>query len=338
MFDQDNDNTQAPLPFECSSCFYKMIGRCNGPVTYETYIMQDEWLITCTNTQRRQRFFDDLYSRMPPIPKSSHQYRIELPAFIPVINDGLKAIPLPPQTLFAVSLETFLGRKGTIRWNSIEVLRQKLGLPPNARLALIGTAKDSKIERLWTTSDDENVWHRIANFGFDFVTSISYSVYDEQPRADQIYNQDRNFVTHDFLVNAGASCIPFIYPYCDDDYQDAFAWLHDRPDIEKVAVLAQFVRTEKQFRQFVHNMRLIQDGVKRPIKFLVVGIAKPDYISCIMSEFAATIVTSKPFEKARSGCGILADFSYLKSDECRSIPRSQLVANNISRYSLFCDR
>ena len=168
---------------------------------------------------------------------------------------------------------------------------------------------------------------------------MTYSVFDEQPRTDQIYNQDRNFVTHDYFVNLGTPSIPFFYPYNDEDYREAFAWLQERPDINKIAILAQFYRTEKQFAQLLQNMRILQEGAGRPIEFLVVGVGTYRKIASIISEFAATIVSAKPFHKAISGFRTLADLSHPEQDEFRhSLSYAELAVHNVEQYLGCCEK
>src|SRR5216684_5542507 len=195
MFDPDNQKLRPPLPFACPSCIHCALGRCSGPINYETYTMRESSLVTCIDIERRQEFFDDLYSRVTPVPPRSFHDEINLPAFVPGINEGLaNELVLAPNTLVAISLQTLLGKNGTIRFKSSDDLRKSLRLPGSARLALICTGKDRRLERFWTKSDRGDMWKRIALFGFEFVTSLTLSVYDETPRADQIYNQDRNLL------------------------------------------------------------------------------------------------------------------------------------------------
>lgn len=339
MFTPNNQNQQPPLPFACPSCLHYGTGRCRGPVNYETYTMRGPSLVTCVDIERRQELFDDLYSRVVPVPASSHQTKINLPAFISGVEEGMPEVPLfPSNSLFAVSLETFLRKRGTILFQSAEELREKLRLPSDARLALIGTGKDRRIERFWTTSDKHDVWRRIAGFGFEFVTSLTFSVYDEQPRADQIYNQDRNFLTHDLIAHLNIPSIPFLYPYSEEDYGSAFTWLRERPDINKIAVLGQFYRSEQQFAQFLHNMRLIRDGVGRSVEFLVVGVALRRRIEVIMREFDASIVSVKPFQAALHGELILDDLKTLASGEQEvSRSRPELVVRNVAKFTRVCE-
>lgn len=339
MFDPTTQRVRPPLPFACGSCIYNAIGRCRGPANYDTYTLRGSSLVTCDNIERRQRLLDDLYRGLTKIPTSSHQSDVTLPAFIPGVRDGMPDFPaFRSNSLFAVSLESLVKKTGTLRFRSIDELKSQLRLRQDARIALIGTAKDRKIERLWTMSDRSNVWERIAGFGFDFVTSLTFSVYDENPRADQIYNQDRNFLTHDMFANLGAPSIPFVYPYNDEDYADASSWLKARPDIYRLAVLAQFYKTNRQFEQFLENMRLIQDGVGHLLEFLVVGVARRDRIASILKEFNATIVSWKPFDCAlNGGRRIQGEHLLEEKDESRTMSRPELAAHNVTQVTATCE-
>jgi hypothetical protein len=302
--------------------------------------MRGSSLVTCDNIERRQILLDDLYRGPTKIPTSSHQSDITLPAFIPGVRDGMPDVPaFTPNSLFAVSLESIVLKTGSLRFRSVDELKSKLRLRPDARIALIGTAKDRKIERLWTMSDRSSVWKRIADFGFHFVTSLTFSVYDENPRADQIYNQDRTFLTHDMFANLGVPSIPFFYPYNDEDYSDASSWLRARPDIYRVAVLAQFYKTNRQFEQFLQNMRLIQDGAGHVLEFLVVGVARRDRIASILKEFNATIVSWKPFDCAlNGGRRIQREHLLEEKDETRTMSRPELAAHNVTQFALICEK
>jgi hypothetical protein len=323
---------QAVLPLACPPCPYKILGRCDGPIDNKTYLMQDKSIVGCLGAKRRGFYFGDTHEKFVPIPVSSHQDEITLPVFIPGIRDGLR-VTWPqalPSLLFAVSLGKIINQSGNLAYESIDHLRQQFNLPKSARLALIGTSRDYKLEALWKISEREKIWERIAHLGFEFVTSSTYSVWDKHPRADQIRNQDRNFQTHDILANLGAPTIPFFFPVTENDYQAVFEWLQDRPDINKVAVLAQFYKSPHLFAQFLKNMRAIQRAAKRQLEFLVVEVGQKYKIEAIRHEFKASIVCSKPFQAALAGRRIKRNLE--EEGPNLLLPRKELVIPNIEQY------
>jgi hypothetical protein len=300
--------------------------------------MQSKSVVGCLGAKRRGFYFSDTHEKFVPIPVSSHQNKIILPSFIPGIRDGLRvewpeALPAP---LFAVSLGKIISESGNLAFETIDHLRRRFNLPKEARIALIGTSRDYKLEALWKISDREKIWERIANFGFEFVTSSTYSVWDEHPRADQIRNQDRNFQTHDILANLGAPTIPFLFPVADSDYRAVSDWLQDHPDVNKVAVLAQFYKSTYRFAQFLKNMRAIQNAAQRQLEFLVVGVGQKYKIEVIRREFKASIICSKPFQAALAGRRIKSNLE--EEGPNLLLPRKDLVIPNIELYVRCCER
>ena len=339
MFSSLQRSQHQVLPFACPTCPYKVIGRCEGPFDNKSYLMQHPSLVSCINTERRGVFFHELHGKLLPIPKCSYQDKIALPIFIPGIKGGLKLSGAGANQLFAVSYEEILGRGGELIVSTLDELKYKVGLPRDARVALIGTAQDRKLESFWRIARSRKIWERIAAIGFEFVTSSTFSVWDESPRFDQIRNQERNFLTHDLFVDLGVPAIPFLYPFDDSDYRAAFDWLHHRPDINKIAVLAQYYKTPDQFIQFLNNMRKLQEGAGKQLKFLVVGIASLNKIAAVLSEFDATIVTWKPFQTAiAAGLRANEHLEYPPDDVLRlKMDREELARHNIEIYSRRCE-
>lgn len=295
--------------------------------------MEHPSVFGCVDSLRREQAFSDVYDRAVPIPMSSHQERIQLPSFIPGVKSGLNLDMCNHMPLFAVSLGDILGVNGDLLVVSVDEIKQRCRLPQEARLVLICTAKDAQLYALWKVSYKERSWKHIAEMGFEWVTSLSFSVWDEHPRTDQIVSQDKNFLTHDYFANLGVPSIPFVYPFDDSDYQAFGEWIEARPDINKVAVLARFYSTDAHFAQFCRNMRKIQEYARRPLEFLVVSAAKRSKLISVMSEFNATIVNWKPFHEALAGNTCSANLEY-KFDPAS---RDELAFINFERHLHYCD-
>jgi hypothetical protein len=339
MYDPSNRDTHPVLPFACASCPQKALGRCDGPSNNRTYLMQGASLVSCIDTSRREIYFGDTHDEFIPVPESSHQDKLILPPFIPGIVSGLRiSLPNRPNAIYAVSLSAIIGSSGKILISSMDELRKRLGLPSDARLVLVGTAKDCVLEALWKVSDVDKTWEKIAKLGFEFIVGFSFSIWDEQPRWDQIRNQERNLQIHDRFANLGVASIPFLYPFDESDYRAVFEWLRERPDINKVAVLAQYYKKQYQFQQLIRNMRAIQAGAGRPLEFVVVGVAKQSKIAAIMSEFTATVITWKPFQSALHGLRTTENLHHPSDDVLRlGMGRKELISQNLERYFRRCE-
>jgi hypothetical protein len=333
MYSQKN-NLQPALPTECGGCFLGFINRCKGPEDKEAYFKDDESVHSCVVPLRRDSAFSDTYDQTPIPYTSSYQRQIKLPLFIPEVKTGLNLENCKEIEFFAVSLGDITGTKGNILFKSVDEIRERYRLPENCKVILIGTAKDEILQTLWANSDKLQIWKHIANMGFNFITSFSFSVWDDDPRTDQIINQDRNFLTHDYFAHFRVPSIPFVFPFNEDDYEAFGKWIAERQDINIVAVYATSYSKIKNFSQLLKNIRKIQTYAKRKLKFLVIGAGTKEKITRLISEFDVCVVLSKPFQSAKSGEICTDDLKYKKYEE---LSRDELASINFEKNLNFCD-
>jgi len=298
--------------------------------------MEGSLVIGCLDASRQKLFYDDLISRRIGPQKAEH-VNLSLGRFIPSVKPVLKETPrFKANQLFSVPLSALLEDDGSLRYKSAEHLRASLKLPPNARLGLIGTAQDRALEFFWTKSDIHDVWSRLAEFEFEFATSLSFSVWDAQPRYDQKFNPERNFLTHDLLLSHGITSIPFcFFSDYDSDHNDTVAWLKDRTDIQIVAIHAQLRDDTAAFKPVINKMKVLENDVRRPLQFLVVGASSAEKIDLTLEEFPnAIIVTDQPIFKAAFGQRTLPDLSHEVVD--KRIGQAILAPRNIDTFEKYC--
>lgn len=319
----------------CLDCPYGKISRCVGPTTIESYSMIGDSIVGCLDNQRQEEFYNSLLNLNIPAQKAN-QEKLFLPSYIPLITDGLsQVLEYNSDPLYAISLETLLYNSGNLTVKSSQHLRKKLGLSPDARIGLMGGVQDKKLERFWTVSWERELWRYIVDLDFEFVTSCTFSVWYDHPRFDQIYNQQRNRLTHDLIASFGVPSIPFIM-FSDDeiDNQENISWLNDRPDITVIAMRGQNRRTKGEFRGLLDEMQIISERVNRPLHFLIAGCSEHHRIESILNAFDATIVEGHAFQSGIHGEQILPN---LRSATDLDTTPNQLVLNNILQYDRLCE-
>jgi hypothetical protein len=313
-----------------------MTQRCEGPITEGSVELKKEsWLIGCYDPDRIKFFFQYL-RRCHRIPQRPSQHgQLELPSFIPILESGMpRETKLPLDRLYGVYLRRILDSNGSFHYKNAETLRQGLHLPNTGRLALFLTAKDLMIERAWEFSERRDLWQRIVEFRFEFVSSGTFSVYDNDPRSDQIFNQDRNFRTYDLFCNLGVPCIPFLFfnPSSDRDYQNVMNWLRARRDVREIAVLAHCYRAERAFERMLMQTRTIVNNIGRPLHLVFVGVAKMDRVKQVMNEYpSATFVTPQPVIKARAGERTVDGLEHVRVAKHES-GKAPLIRANIEKF------
>jgi hypothetical protein len=330
---------QFNLPFEvnCSNCLLRFLGYCAGEEKDLIYYFKEhESLISCTDLNRLEKYlFDVLDTNLLP-PKSFHQNKILLPSALYGIKDGGLDLSRHETTeIYAVSLSTFIREenKNKFRFRDMAHLKRRLKIPDDSKVCLIGTSNEKIQQILWKYSEEERIWQRMAEFGFYFISSMTYPVWDENPRSDQIINQLRNYFTADVFASLNVPTVPFIYPFNEKDYETFGNWIEKRPDLNKLAVLATFYKSDEEFAQLVRNMKKIEEYAQRNIQFLIVGATLPSKIELALSSFGEPVFISwAPYcEASVQGNGYLD--TDLTSAQQLDITRNELCSINFKMFS-----
>lgn len=325
---------QPVLLSDCHSCSWGVNGLCNRPLNGKSYLLQGENYIGCLDTLKRESFFIDTFKKNIPIPKSSNQQVVEIPYLIITVTDGLKIPESLENFVFGISLGKIITKKGKLKYTNVDEIKTKFGIPTNAKVVLIGTGNDFALEHLWRIHEKEKIFEKISKMGFYAVTSLTWSVWEEDfPRPDQIRNQQRNYQSFDLLANFGVPCIPFLFLIDNIDFENANKWLLERPDIQTVAIYGRYYRDPAKFSKLLNYLEKIKKFIKRPLKFLIVGIANADNISLLKKKFQVNFVYGKPFYAALKG-GRICD-SKLKYSES-DLPKEKLLEVNFIRNYKHC--
>jgi hypothetical protein len=123
--------------------------------------MTDPTVFGCMNKPRRETAFADTYDRTHPTKLLKNQNDIKLPPFIMGVKSGLSLEAAAHIPLFAISIGDIITTQGDLRFQSVTEIRRFYRLPNTAKMALIGTSKDSKLQALWRMSDLLRIWERI---------------------------------------------------------------------------------------------------------------------------------------------------------------------------------
>jgi len=74
-------------------------------------------------------------------------------------------------------------------------LRVQWGLNELTRLICVGNYLDDYLEQLWAAQGEGDVWLRVRVLGFDFATSLNFSIYLDDPRLEHLVNIKRTWLT-----------------------------------------------------------------------------------------------------------------------------------------------
>jgi hypothetical protein len=131
------------------------------------------------------------------------QPAFRLAPFIPQLLNGLE-IPIPSYRLLdaAVAADKVLTPRGQVSNRALPrrpgpfSLRAQWRIDEGTRLICIGNCKDRFLESLWPVQQlDDDLWLRVRTLGFEFATSLNFSLYLDQPRMEHLVNIKRSWLT-----------------------------------------------------------------------------------------------------------------------------------------------
>jgi hypothetical protein len=243
---------------------------------------------------------------------------------------------LDPQILYGISLDDLIYKNGRIKYASGRALRAAFQLPPDGRVCLVASVKDTRLEEFWARSYTDRVWGQIQEFGFEFVTGATFSVFEMHSRNGQIVNEDRNLVSVDFLAQAGVPVVPVFCEIVEEDLENAAQWLEERPTIRVVAGLAQSWKTSQEFARFLSRMKFLKNQVPHPLHFLIIGCTSPWRILKLFRELGAVTVTANIALR-----GVKGEWWDPDRREFVAVPegawgREDMIPSSIGGFTAFC--
>ncbi len=169
--------------------------------------------------------------------------------------------------------------------------RAQWGLSDLTRLICMGNYKDPWLEKLWATTRAEgDLWRTVRILGFDFATSLNFSIYLDDPRLEQLVNVKRTWLTVEAMQRT-SSLIPIPHlqwatPH-DLDRQLAFV---QAQGFHTVTVNLQMART-RTWQTLIAGVPAIRDRAPE-LRFLFSGTAGLRRLARLAELFPGAAFTS----------------------------------------------
>lgn len=219
------------------------------------------------------------------------------------------------------------------RW-ATQGAHDALKLDPSTQAAvLVGYGPDRIIERLWSRRHTDGLIDQIAAAGWDLVCTPDWSVYANQPRAEQLYNMRRSLLFAQELSDAGVNAVPAIYSYRFEDLERWCDWIADTAPTA-VFLPRHTIKGNDEWRTLSEPaltylaLRLDRDGVDTRV--LVSGVSNRDRVAALDRWFGdrLTLATQLPQQLAVKGHRITDD-----GRERSHADRADLFAANVRYYA-----
>lgn len=196
-----------------------------------------------------------------------------LPPTISLIYHRSARSRSPQVSVVAISLyELFGKRDGLLRFASRDALLERFKLAPDVQIVLSGTDRDLSLERWWSLPDRETLIRGLRQFDISLMTTPNYSLFDDVPRLDNLYNMKRIALTWSEVQREGLPCAPHLNARTDRDYARWIEFLKGHPEIDWVAFeFGTGAGAKSRMQWHVEHLCNVARKIGRPLRLIVRG-------------------------------------------------------------------
>jgi hypothetical protein len=170
------------------------------------------------------------------VPAAPALAQIGLPSVVPMVYHSYARMRVPAASVVALSLyEFFHKRTGELRFKNRQAVLDRFKIDDRTAIILSGTDEDPPLERWWQLADRQAIARALGALGARLITSPNYSLFDDVPRLDNLYNMKRIAVTSSEIQDAGVPCALHVNARTDRDWDRWIEYLIAHNEYENVA-------------------------------------------------------------------------------------------------------
>jgi Domain of unknown function (DUF4417) len=185
--------------------------------------------------------------------------------------------------------------------------RQSLGLAPDQQAVLACYGEDPLIEAYWTWRKARRLAEQVAAQEWDLVLAPNFSVYGNQPRAEQLINMRRSLLAASEFSSAGLAAVPNVYWYRLEDLRRWSEWVAGTGP-PAIAINAQTMRSARDWDTWLYpGLCWLAGSLPAGLPIIMTGLSRPARISQVAALFSGLIVVSQnPYQYAQHGAVMTA--------------------------------
>lgn len=268
---------------KCANCIYSCCKRAGIALYYESISSQEK-------TSQKEKNID-----------------FKIPKYIPTVPSPLRITYNADElSMLAVHAGKFFTDSGK---DIARVYLQKgvysaLNINPKTKICLHFYTPDKTLEGFWQNRSD--IYTKLKTFGFDFIISPNFSVYEDSPRYEHLLNISRTMKVYDDFMANGINSIPDVSWFNVDDL-NKWVLLIDELKLKTIAFSFQAVGEKKRsnvWKTYLLGLRYLCEKIDQDIGFIIVGVnsvTKLKEISRVTKNRKVSIINTFAFMKARCG-------------------------------------
>ena len=279
------------------------------------------------------------------IPVSPQLATIDLPSYIPLLDHAHtpleSSLDLPWVALPLSALVR--GRDGRIAFDTPEAIRTKYKLSARTNIVLSGVDRDPALERWWGALDRRESIRALVKIGISLVSTPNYSVFSDEPRPDNLFNQKRIVIACEEFISEGLPCALHLNARTQRDYERFAAHLAIHNEIEYVAFeFSTGAGYGRRVDFHLVELQRLTERTGRPLRLLLRGAVNE--LARLVSHFQSVhFIDTDAFVKTqyRQRWVFDANTGAMKTEKqptARGAPLDDLLQSNIHVRSKFIHR
>ena len=240
--------------------------RCTTPATCDNVCPNNPSHMVARSMEVRGFELDD-------VPSAPALDKPVLPHVAPMLFHSAARSRAPVTSAVALSLyEVIRKNDGQVRFPTRQSLFDHFKLTEGVQIILSGTHNDRPLERWWKLSDPQALIRTIRNLGIGLVTTPNFSLFDDVPRHDNLYNMKRIATAWSEIQNEGIPCALHLNARTDQDWERWGAFLKKHKEIDFVAFeFGTGAGAKSRIAWYVDQLQKLAVHVDRPLHLIVRG-------------------------------------------------------------------
>jgi hypothetical protein len=295
-----------PLALGCAGCFLREI--CGGlhvkggAIDCQRFCCggKPDCKVVCFNSKRNyaKRLKEIRGFDLHNVPRCGPVEFSRLRGFAPLIHHAYVRKKEFHSETIALSLYALLDREGAPRYVSREEIAKNFRISSKAKLLVSGIHWDRLLERVWRSPHRNSIAVMLKAIGVAMFTPPNFSVYNNVPRPENLYNIKRIALLSQEFLAAGVPTALHINACTDLDYDRYLEFLFERPEFQ--AISFDFITGPgNPSRIWWHIKKLIElrNRLRRQIQLVLRG-GTPALAALAGAYSDIVIIDSKPLHTA----------------------------------------
>lgn|ERR1051325_389362 len=198
---------------------------------------------------------------------------LDLPSLVPMIYHSAARTEVPAVNVVALPLHELIKKDaGELRFRTREDIATRFGISMDGDIILSGTDIDRALERWWNLKDRRAIARQLAQLGVRLITAPNFSLFNDVPRLDNLYNMKRIAMCSAEIQSAGLHCAVHLNARTERDWENWAEFLQKHTEFAYVAFeFGTGAVATPRFPWHVQQLCKLTERICRPLHLIVRG-------------------------------------------------------------------